>query len=479
MVERFAFVLRLLAGTFLALGAIAIVTFAWPFTARSAEWLWEWLGHRLLVVPAALLNVDAMSWASDHAHGLPFLNLRGIVAIYVLPALLLAWAARWAVQLFADRRAESGTSSPDDAEPLVGDVKLPDPEPGRNIVLCCDGTSNEFCKNNTNVVKLFEMLDRDPNKRQLSFYDPGVGTFSAKGALLPITKRITRWLGLAFGMGLVDNLEDGYTYLMNHWKPGDNIYIFGFSRGAYTARAIAAMVHKVGLLEPGNEHFVPYASKIFRTTKDPKVYQEFKHTFGRPCKVRFLGLWDTVKSLGWIWSRTTWPFTMNNDDVDIVRHAVAIDEKRAFFRQNLWGRGGSKQSIKQVWFAGAHSDVGGSYPERESGLSQIALGWMVREAERAGLLTDATAKAAILAPRTLNPQDTIHNSLKWYWWPAEFFPKLNDFKVSTKYLTGIRLFAPNVPPRRDPRLSGAKDDCPQVQARTAADGLQSGEVGGR
>jgi uncharacterized protein (DUF2235 family) len=196
------------------------------------------------------------------------------------------------------------------------------------------------------------------------------------------------------------------------------------------------MVHKVGLLEPEQEHFVPYASKIFRKERDPNVYEDFKRTFGKDVRIRFLGLWDTVKSLGWVWSRTTWPFTMNNSSIDIVRHALAIDERRTFFRQNSWGQG---TDVKQVWFAGSHSDVGGSYPEAESGLSQIALDWMVREAERAGLRTDPDEKAAILAPQTPDGLAPIHDSLKWYWWWGELFPKQTDFNVGGLWMTGIRV----------------------------------------
>src|SRR5260370_12144246 len=220
----------------------------------------------------------------------------------------------------------------------------------RSIVLCCDGTSNEYGKTNTNVVRLYQMLVKDP-ARQLAFYDPGLGTFSSQAALTPIAKWVTRVLGLAFGLGLTKNIEDGYVFLMNNWRPSDRVYIFGFSRGAYTARAIAAMVHKCGLLEPGHENMVPYASKVFRKERNEEVCKGFRKTFGRPCPVHFLGLWHTVSSVGWAWDPVNLPFTAYNPSVRIIRHAVAIDERRAFFRQNLWSNPIDGQEVKQLWFA--------------------------------------------------------------------------------------------------------------------------------
>lgn len=309
----------------------------------------------------------------------------------------------------------------------------------RNLVLCCDGTSNEYGDKNTNVMKLFSMLERDQAK-QLCFYDPGVGTLSAPAVFTKAAKVVTKGLGLAFGLGITQNIEDAYSFLMNYWEPGDRLFMFGFSRGAYTARAVAAMLHKVGLLDRGSPNLVPYASKIFKHERNEAVWKGFAKAFGRLCPVHFLGLWDTVNSVGWLFDPFTLPFTMNNPSVSTVRHAISIDEHRAFFRQNLWGHGGPGQDVRQVWFAGVHSDVGGSYPERESGLSQIALEWIVEQAEAAGLLIDQAVRAQVLPkpglpppppakadePEPPEPPDhrgMIHKSLKWYWWPAEFYPK--------------------------------------------------------
>jgi uncharacterized protein (DUF2235 family) len=297
----------------------------------------------------------------------------------------------------------------------------------RNIVICCDGTSNEFCEDNTNVVKLYQMLVKDP-AAQLCFYDPGVGTFASPAALLPITKRITRTLGLAIGFGLTSNVEDAYLYLMNQWQPGDRIFLFGFSRGAYAARAIAAMIHRCGLLDPGQGQLVEYASRVFRNVADEnwKISREFGTTFGRPCPIHFLGLWDTVSSVGWAWDPKTLPYTANNPSVAIVRHAVAIDERRGFFRQNLWGDG---PDVKQVWFAGVHCDVGGSYPPLRSGLSQLTLQWMVGQAEAAGLLVDPVRRDAILSSPAPSHRGEPNESLTDAWKLAEYYPKRRQRKV--------------------------------------------------
>src|SRR5262245_58623619 len=120
----------------------------------------------------------------------------------------------------------------------------------KNIVVCCDGTGNEYGENNTNVVKLFRMIEKDP-RSQIAYYDPGVGTLSAPAALTKLTKALTKLLGLAFAYGVSTNLEDAYEYLMDKFEPGDKVFLFGFSRGAFTVRALAGMLNKCGLLEKG------------------------------------------------------------------------------------------------------------------------------------------------------------------------------------------------------------------------------------
>jgi uncharacterized protein (DUF2235 family) len=316
----------------------------------------------------------------------------------------------------------------------------------KNIVICCDGTSNEFDGDRTNVVKLYQMLNHDP-KIQVTYYCPGLGTMEAAGALTAVSRFWTRLAGYAFGYGLTNDIRNAYVFLMNNYEEGDKIFLFGFSRGAYTVRALAALVHMVGLIRPGNEPLVPYAIRMLTKvgaraddngrsgiTRTMVLAQQFKLTFASlPCRVHFVGVWDTVNSVGWIDNPLRLPFSANNPSIDVGRHAVAIDERRAFFRENLWrpktrGAGGPKDTL-QVWFPGSHGDVGGGYPERDSGLAKVALEWMLREAQAEGLISLPDREARIMGRAGGNyvepdPTAPIHDELRHLaWWPAQLFPK--------------------------------------------------------
>jgi uncharacterized protein (DUF2235 family) len=299
----------------------------------------------------------------------------------------------------------------------------------KNVVVCCDGTGNEFGETNSNVVKLYSVLVQDPST-QVAYYHPGLGTMGAAGALSRLSRWWTKVKGLAFGYGLVDNIGDAYIYLMQTYEPGDSVYLFGFSRGAYTVRALAAMLFMYGLLRPGNEGLVRYITRLFRGQNDDifELARNFKSTFSAECKPRFLGVWDTVSSVGWVYNPVKLPYTANNTDIHYVRHAISIDERRAFFRQNLWGKPAQDQDVKQVWFAGVHSDVGGGYAEKESGLAKIALQWMLNEAMAAGMRVDSAKKDSLLGvtnPNDAKPDPTgpLHKSLHGFWWLLELWPK--------------------------------------------------------
>lgn len=314
----------------------------------------------------------------------------------------------------------------------------------KNVVLCCDGTANEFSSDRTNVIKLFSTLIQDP-ATQTIYYHPGLGTMEPPGALTRPARWITRVLGQAIGYGLSADIRDAYAFLMKNFEAGDRIFMFGFSRGAYTVRAVASLLHMYGLIPAGNEPLIPYAIRMLsainksRDNKDRAQYfqlaEEFKATFGRlrECKPWFLGVWDTVGSVGWIENPLHLPYTASNPDIQYGRHAIAIDERRAFFRTNLWrpaknAAANGPRDLKQVWFPGVHCDVGGGYPEGESGLSKIALKWMLDEAVAAGLAVDkakvqivlGTAGGAYVKP---DPTARMHESLTGYWWLAEFLLK--------------------------------------------------------
>jgi uncharacterized protein (DUF2235 family) len=310
----------------------------------------------------------------------------------------------------------------------------------RNIVVCCDGTGNEFGPRNSNIVKLYQALGRDRDQC-IAYYHPGVGTMGAKNALTAAGKAWTKLRGLAFGYGLSENIADAYQCLMHTFEPTDRLYIFGFSRGAYTARALCGMLQMFGLLSRGNEGLIPYALRLFKSHEGrwarfrgvPSKFRtaaSFKKTFSRECRPHFVGVFDTVSSVGWILdpfsSSKGLPFTRSLEDVSIIRHAVSIDERRAFFRQNLVLEQAGRD-IKQVWFAGVHSDVGGSYLEAESGLSKITLGWMIEEATHAHLRFDPAAVKKLLGgdPQYAKPSPAtmMHNSLTPGWWVGEVWPK--------------------------------------------------------
>jgi uncharacterized protein (DUF2235 family) len=318
----------------------------------------------------------------------------------------------------------------------------------KNIVICCDGTANQFAADNTNVVKLYSTLIQD-QPSQCTFYHPGIGTMEPPGALTPLRRRLTRLLGLALGSYLENDIRDAYAFLMQSFQPGDKVFLFGFSRGAYTVRAVASLLHIYGLLRPGNEPMVAYAIRMMTAVrkardKNPAQYKkmidgyfdlaaQFKETMGRECRPWFVGVWDTVSSVGWIDSPLALPFTADNPEIEIGRHAVALDEHRAFFRSNLWRPGTSPhvahgpKDLVQVWFPGVHCDVGGGYPESESGLSKLALEWMLDEAESHGLMVDDERKRAILGGTSPHmppdPNGLMHESLTGAWRIAEYIPK--------------------------------------------------------
>jgi len=317
----------------------------------------------------------------------------------------------------------------------------------RNIVICCDGTANEFAQDNTNVVKLYYVLNHH-SAEQVTFYHPGLGTMEPAGALTTVSRSVTKLLGKALGYGLANDIRDAYSFLMENYEEHDRLFLFGFSRGAYTVRAVCSLLYMYGLIRRGNEPLVPYAVRMMmgidraekgddKQQKATKEYfdlaRKFRETMSRTnCKPWFVGVWDTVSSVGWIENPLRLPYVSDNPDIQFARHAVSIDEHRAFFRNNLWRPGTDPahehgpKDLKQVWFPGVHCDVGGGYREAESGLAKIALEWMLEEAEAHELLVDSVRKQEVLG-RTQgskyacpDPNGPVHESLSGAWNLAEF-----------------------------------------------------------
>jgi uncharacterized protein (DUF2235 family) len=297
-------------------------------------------------------------------------------------------------------------------------------ELSKNIVICLDGTGNQLrASGNTNVLRLFEMLDLSDPSRQVACYDPGVGTFSAAGAWTPWSRRLSRLSGLAFGTGLRTNLGEAYTFLMRHHEPGDRLYIFGFSRGAYAARALAGMIRSLGVMRPGVENLVPYAVALYSrnqeyTPADWKVLDLFSSTFADPAEgprqvpIQYLGVWDTVKAAGVLrFGDLHWPFTRALPNVAQIRHAVSIDEKRRPYREYLVSAG--HPHLEEVWFAGVHSDVGGTFDD-DPRLPQISLKWVVDGAVAAGLLLRDAAYPQACTVSADTALGKVHR-MGWVW----------------------------------------------------------------
>jgi uncharacterized protein (DUF2235 family) len=313
----------------------------------------------------------------------------------------------------------------------------------RNIIICCDGTNCQFGDENTNVIRLIQCLDRTPGLQRL-YYDPGVGTLPEPGFVTGVGKWLSKTVQLAFGVGLTTKVTQAYSFLMDHWEPGDKVFMFGFSRGAYTVRVLAGMLHTMGLLPRGNHNLVPYVLRLYKSIRRTGLSREsrvqayevlcntFRETFCRETGARdrrfpthFVGLWDSVSSVGWIWEPTRFPYSRRNASIRTVRHAVSIDERRAFFRQNLMEPSGN-QDMKQYWFPGSHADVGGGYPAAEGELWKEPFAWIAREALRAGLNLRGEWIEAMIAvtPDPCPPwAEQVHESLTAPWWIAEFIPK--------------------------------------------------------
>jgi len=294
----------------------------------------------------------------------------------------------------------------------------------KRIILCCDGTWNSADQESngvpcpTNVVKLgYRIAKRDANGvQQLLYYDQGVGTGNS----------IDRLTGGAFGDGLEDNIHDAYRFLVANYEKGDELYLFGFSRGAFTARSIVGMARKCGIL--GRPHVRSYkaAIELYRsedspTDAAPKKFRQQTCLYGlEDLEVRFVGVWDTVGALGiplrglrWLTRREhQFHDTELSGAVKEACHALAIDEHRGSFEPAIWDyKPKPWQKIEQVWFAGAHSDVGGGYAEQQ--LSDIPLQWMIDKAKAAGLAFDDEAVDA----NPLKPDATapLHDSMKGFY----------------------------------------------------------------
>lgn len=297
----------------------------------------------------------------------------------------------------------------------------------KRLIVCCDGTwkaeSDTSVSNIVKIAQTVRMTGTDDNGKivgQRVFYVSGPG---ARGFTTD------RLLGGAFGLGLEANLWSAYWQVALNWEPDDEIYIFGFSRGAYTARSLAGMIHRLGIMTYDAMISGQYkeAQRIYRQRKkkpsdpDPPEWAEFrrKHSYKQRPRINFLGVFDTVGAMGIpgiTARRHRFHDVKLSSTVHCARHALAIDERRRAFEPSLWEVPVELQEkyrrtdrVKQVWFEGVHSDIGGGYPE--CGLSDATLRWMIAEAEAEGLEFDHPRLKALMSRCIPKEHDKQHNSL--------------------------------------------------------------------
>ena len=268
----------------------------------------------------------------------------------------------------------------------------------KRIVICSDGTWNTpDTERPTNVTRIARaVLPCDPGGTvQVVFYDAGVGTEG------PWFWRV---LGGVSGKGIEKNIRDCYRFLMHNYEPGDEIYLFGFSRGAYTVRSLAGMIRNVGVLHKSAAERVGDACRLYRrrdAAPDSEEAAAFRAGHSREVAITFIGVWDTVGALGIPTRGPLGRFTARRHkfhDVElsgIVKHAchvLAIYERRGPFRASLWqAKPKLGQTVEQVWFSGVHSDVGAA--SGDPSLSDAPYQWIKARASSAGLALNDAAGA--------------------------------------------------------------------------------------
>jgi uncharacterized protein (DUF2235 family) len=357
----------------------------------------------------------------------------------------------------------------------------------KNIVICCDGTGNEINITISNVLKLYRILEKDEGQRV--YYRPGVGTIGLQSNWRRFKQEAYGVLGLATGAGLDEDTLAAYRFLCQIYQDGDCVWLFGFSRGAYTIRVLAAFIQVIGLLPPDQIGLAGYAFSAYKNASansqssdsNDKTFLDEAWQFSRVAggyqiPIEFIGVWDTVASIivprqdKFLLDLQTLAYTRTNPSVKNFRQAISIDERRRMFRLNRWiepqkyrsnifdPSTAIDQNIRQVWFAGVHADVGGGYPEKESGLSKFPLLWMIDQAATAGLRVDRSmanhlgwgqprpgSNHIYVAP---DPTAQLHVSLTAAWEILEWLPKREKWRE----WTGRKCFLGWYFPHGEPRL---------------------------
>lgn len=365
------------------------------------------------------------------------------------------------------------------------------PKQARQIILCCDGTNNTLTGSchDTNVLKIIGQLVPE-EENQVLYYDPGVGapdqlpTMSVLNDAHRIWERLA---GLVNGKGIYENISEAYLFLVERYQPGDQIYIFGFSRGAFTARCVAGMVNLFGIVRTDSKPLILTLIRVyFSTPADDKadrgwwggltadkairrkkendavvedtkiasfdatekditsylartkarrstraevakqVKREFTSPAGATAAVHFIGVWDTVESVGFPLKQrsiTSDGHTMHKEGLRHIRHALSMDENRWTFAPRLYwdedydlhdaSNPANSRSLRQRWFRGVHSDIGGGYDINEAGLSDESYRWMLNEAIACGLRTVPKQEKSEHLPKPYIAHDACYETPWW------------------------------------------------------------------
>jgi len=320
----------------------------------------------------------------------------------------------------------------------------------KRIVFCADGTW-DAPGSNTNVYRIYKALTLDAD--QVTYYDDGIGA-DATG--------VAKVLDGAFGQGLFQKIQDGYTQIAHVYEPGDQIYLFGFSRGAYTARSLAGMVAICGLPSGSfTNDCVTQAFKAYRE-RDPVQRASILAGLGAcslyDASIQMVGVWDTVGSLGIpaIFGgvdegKYGFLDTSLHPDVKSAYQALAIDEQRAQFPATLWTPPPAPgQTMVQVWFSGCHGDVGGGTPQggpvdQGTRLCDITLGWMIAQAQAQGLTFDPAAAVPFQTFQALYALDAINQSWTPVYGPPHQRPVPADATIANSVALRIQYALTYVP----------------------------------
>ncbi|THV05778.1 hypothetical protein K435DRAFT_646626 [Dendrothele bispora CBS 962.96] len=295
----------------------------------------------------------------------------------------------------------------------------------RRLVVAFDGTENQFGPQSSHVVEFYSRIVKSGD--QPSYYTSGIGTYPKPSR----TKKVRIWVKNKWASitawNFRSNLLAGYRWLSENYREGDQIFLLGFSRGAYQARVLAAMIKKVGLLRTGNNEQIPFAFAIYKDPGSSKnIYttraKEFKKAFCSDVNIHFVGVWDTVSSVGFFRNKQ-YPGAELAENICFFRHALALNERRVKFLPEYvvakkdWFQPGDfgEPRCKEVWFRGSHSDI----TNVTSDAGAVSSRWMAYEAMLAGLQMTAFSKRLTLEHFIGHAP---HNSMSRFYRSIEYFP---------------------------------------------------------